>query len=127
MKYYNPDEPLNTDAWLALDDEEKKTLVSKYHEHIKDEFPDASALSMHSLIHVIVENQIATNVDFVPETVTRLVRQGLPRHEAIHAISAILMEDIYGMLKGATKEFSSKKYRRKLERITPKRWRKGQY
>ena len=127
MKYYNPDEPLNVNEWLVLDDEERKILVSKYHERIKEEFPDSGAFSMHSLIHVIVENQIATNVDFVPETVTRLVIQGLPRHEAIHAISAIIMEDIYGMLKGTTKEFSPKKYRRKLEKISAKRWRKGQY
>ena len=82
---------------------------------------------MHSYMHVVVENQIATNVDLVSETVTKLVRQGLSRHEALHAISAIVVEDIFDMLKGTKSEFCPKKYRRKLEKITAKRWRKGQY
>lgn len=127
MKYYNPDKPLNVSEWLVLDDEQRKILVSNFHESTEEEFQDDGALTMHSYMHVVVENQIATNVDFVPETVTKLVRQGLSRHEALHAISAIIVEDIFDMLKGTKSEFCPKKYRRKLEKITAKRWRKGQY
>lgn len=127
MKYYNPDKPLNESEWLALDDEERKRLVSNFHESSGEEFQDDGALTMHSYMHVVVENQIATNVDLVSETVTKLVRQGLSRHEALHAISAIVVEDIFDMLKGTKSEFCPKKYRRKLEKITAKRWRKGQY
>ena len=127
MKYYNPDEPLNESEWLDLDDEERRRLVSNFHESSGEEFQDDGALTMHSYMHVFVENQIATNVDLVPETVTKLVRQGLSRHEALHAISAIIVEDIFDMSKGTKSEFCPKKYRRKLEKITAKRWRKGQY
>ncbi|WP_257263827.1 hypothetical protein [Endozoicomonas sp. ONNA2] len=127
MKYYNPDKPLNVREWLVLDDEQRKILVSDFHESTEEEFQDAGALTMHSFMHVVVENQIATNVDLVSETVTKLVRQGLSRHEALHAISAIIVEDIFDMLKGTKSEFSPKKYRRKFEKITAKRWRKGQY
>ncbi|MBO9494277.1 hypothetical protein J7438_09290 [Thalassotalea sp. G20_0] len=126
MKYYNPDKPLNVSEWLVLDDEQRKILVSNFHESI-EEFQDDGALTMHSYMHVVVENQIAKNVDLVSETVTKLVRQGLSRHEALHAISAIIVEDIFDMLKDTKSEFCLKKYRRKLEKITAKRWRKGQY
>lgn len=127
MKYYNPDKPLNISEWLVLDDEQRKILVSNFHESTEEEFQDDGALTMHCYMHVVVENQIATNVDLVSETVTKLVRQGLSRHEALHAISAIIVEDIFDMLKGTKSEFCPKKYRRKLEKITAKRWRKGQY
>ena len=127
MKYYNPDKPLNVSEWLVLDDDQRKLLVSDFHESTEEEFQDDSALTMHSYMHVVVENQIATNVDLVSETVTKLVRQGLSRHEAIHAISAIIVEYIFEMLNGSKSEFCPKKYRRKLEKITAKRWRKGQY
>ncbi|NMR27159.1 hypothetical protein HH219_16740 [Pseudoalteromonas sp. NEC-BIFX-2020_015] len=49
------------------------------------------------------------------------------RHEAIHAIGALISEDIFDVLNGNAEEFSQKKYRRKLEKITAKRWLKGQY
>lgn len=127
MKYYNPDEPLNKSEWLVLDDEERKRLVSNFHESSGEEFQDDGALAMHSYMHVVVENQIATNVDLVQETITKLVRQGLSRHEALHAISAIIVKDIFDMLKETKSDFCPKKYRRKLEKITAKRWRKGQY
>jgi hypothetical protein len=76
---------------------------------------------------VIVENQLAMGVDLIPSTFAKLTRQGLSRHETIHAIGAIISEDIFNVMKGDTKEFSPKKYRRKLEKLTAKRWLKGQY
>jgi hypothetical protein len=82
---------------------------------------------IHSAIHVVVENQLAMGVEPVSETIARLIRQGLDRHEAIHAIGAIISGDIFDILKGNVQEYSLVKYRRKLEKITAKRWRKGQY
>lgn len=87
----------------------------------------SDALSAHSSIHVIVENQLAMGVELIPATIAKLTRQGLDRHEAIHAIGAIITVDIFDMLKGNIQEFSPSKYRRKLEKITAKRWLKGQY
>lgn len=82
---------------------------------------------LHCTIHAVVENQLALGVEYVPETLAKLMRQGLDRHESIHAIGAVLIEDIYSLLKSNAREFSMKKYRRKLEKITAKRWLKGQY
>lgn len=47
------------------------------------------------MVHVIVENQISLKVDSVLETIEKLTRQGLDRHEAIHAVGAVLSEDIF--------------------------------
>ncbi len=126
MKKYDPIKPIEPDEWLALDELERIELVRAFHETLGDEMP-SDALSVHSSIHVIVENQLAIGVELIPETIAKLTRQGLDRHEAIHAIGAIISVDIFEMLKGDLQEFSPIKYRRKLEKITAKRWRKGQY
>jgi hypothetical protein len=126
MNNYSPDKPINPEEWLALDEGERIALVKAFHENLDDEMPER-ALVLHSSFHAIVETQLAMGVESVPETIAKLIRQGLDRHEAIHAVGAILSEDMFDMLKGDIKEFSSKRYRKRLEKITAKRWRRGQY
>ena len=126
MDKYEPSKSITPDEWLVLDEEERVDLVRKFHEELDDEMPE-DALSFHSSIHVIVENQLAMGVELIPETIAKLTRQGLDRHEAIHAIGAIMSEDVFNIIKDSIQEFSPKNYRRKLEKITAKRWRKGQY
>jgi hypothetical protein len=126
MEKYDPFKSIDPEEWLELDEAERIELVRGFHEILEDEMPD-DALSIHSSVHVIVENQLAMSVEFIPETIAKLTRQGLDRHEAIHAIGAIVSEDLFDMVKGNIQEFSPKKYRRKLEKITAKRWLKGQY
>ncbi len=53
-------------------------------------------------------------------------RQGLSRHEAIHAIGAVLSEDMFDIIKNK-QEHNFKKYRRRLDKLTAKRWRKGKW
>lgn len=101
-------------------------MVRAFHETNEDGMT-GEALSIHASIHVIVENQLAMGVELIPETIAKLTRQGLDRHDAIHAIGAIISEDIFNIVRGDITEFSPKHYRKKLEKITAKRWRKGQY
>ncbi len=126
MDKYNPDKPIDPSEWLEIDEAERIGLVRDFHETLEDEMPD-DALSIHSTVHVIVENQLAMGVELIPETIAKLTRQGLDRHEAIHAIGAIISEDIFNIVKCTTQELSPKKYRRRLDKITAKRWLKGQY
>jgi hypothetical protein len=126
MNNYSPDKSINPEEWLALDEGERIALVKAFHENLDDGLPE-DAIPLHSSIHAIVETQLAMGVESVPETIEKLIRQGLDRHEAIHAVGAILSEDMFDMLKGNIKEFSSKRYRKRLEKITAKRWRRGQY
>jgi uncharacterized protein YoaH (UPF0181 family) len=81
---------------------------------------------LHASFHCLVENQIALEVESVRETVAKLMRQGLSRHEAIHAIAALLGDDIFSIMKSRT-PFDEKRFRRRLNKLTARRWRKGQY
>ena len=127
MDTYNPLIEPNKDEWLESSENDRIDAVREFHESSDDEFEGDGALTIHSTLHVIVENQLAMGVELIPETIAKLIRQGLDRHEAIHAIGAIISEDIFYIMSGEKTEHSPKKYRRKLEKITAKRWRKGQY
>jgi len=126
MEKYDPTNSINAPEWLELEEAEQIELVRDFHSELNLDMP-IEALTVHSSIHVIVENQLAMRVDLIPETIAKLTRQGLDRHEAIHAIGAIISEDIFDVIRGNIEEFSPAKYRRKLEKITAKRWLKGQY
>lgn len=126
MNQYDPDKAMAPEAWLEIDEQERIKWVRSFHEGIGEEMPE-DALRMHSLVHVIIENQAAMGVDTVVKTLTKLTKQGLDRHEAIHAVGAILSEELFELLKGNIQEISPTKYKRKFEKITAKRWRKGQY
>ncbi len=126
MDTYNPNKPVDSEKWLALDETTRIELVHEFHLGLDLEMTEDN-LRVHSSIHVIVENQLAVQVDFIPETIAKLTRQGLNRHESIHAIGAIISEDLFDVMKGDSEAFSLKKYRRKLEKLTAKRWLKGQY
>lgn len=128
MITYDPLIEPDKEEWLEATEYDRIDAVKEFHENSDDyDFEEEQALSMHSVVHVVVENQLALGVDLVPETIAKLTRQGLDRHDAIHAIGAILNEDIFEIMRNEKTEFSPKQYRRKLEKITAKRWRKGQY
>ncbi|MBJ7538794.1 hypothetical protein [Marinomonas transparens] len=126
MTKYNPLVEPNKDDWLELSEDDRMNAVRWFHECSHNDL-DNDALSIHSRVHIIVENQLAMGVEIVSEAITKLIRQGLDRHDAIHAIGAILSENLFDVVRGESTEFSPQQYRRKLEKITAKRWRKGQY
>jgi hypothetical protein len=66
-------------------------------------------------------------VDPVPATLSKLIRQGLKRHEAIHAIGAVLSDDIFDLLQSNKETWHKNRYRKRLDKLTAKRWRKGQW
>ena len=126
MKKYNSSPAPDPKEWLSLDESERIFLVEVFHEEAGEEIPE-NAEEMHAIIHVAVENQCAMGVDPVPKTLAKLIRQGLDRHEVIHAIGAVLSEDLFELYKGTIESWEQKRYRRRLEKLTAKRWRKGQW
>ena len=87
---YDPHEHINSDAWLELDESERTRLVVRYHRRQRVRLPNET---VHALIHVIVENQVALGNEFPANGVLfRLMSEGLDRHEAIHAIGSVLSE-----------------------------------
>ena len=127
MEYYKASQAPDSKEWLELDESLRIELVLKsIGEDIEDDVPE-DAKYIHAAIHVAVENQLAMGVDPVIATMAKLIRQGLKRHEALHAIGAILSEDIFDLLQSNEKSWPESRYRKRLEKLTAKRWRKGQW
>jgi hypothetical protein len=103
MNDYNPDKAPNPARWLALDEQERIRRVEKYHRTARTRLPNLKA---HAIFHAIVENQIAENLDPVVRAVVRLMSDGLTRHDAIHAIAAVLATHLRD-LSDATTDASS--------------------
>jgi len=96
-----------------------------FHERVDESL---TAIQAHAVIHVIVENQLALGMQDVAETLSRLVAQGLDRHEAVHAIGTLVTEDAFSLIRSeSNEEWDQKRYQNRLEKLTAKRWRKGQY
>ncbi len=126
MQKYLPSQTPDPVTWLDLEESQRVALVRQFHAQASEQLPEGSE-NIHATIHVIVENQIAMGVAPVAATISKLIRQGLTRHEAIHAVGAVLSEDIFDLLKGNIKSFNPRSYRRRLEKLTAKRWQKGRW
>ena len=123
LSHYDPDKTPNPQQWLALDEQMRIHWAEQYHRAKRVKLPDVTA---HAAIHVIIENQIAENLDPVVRAMARLAREGLSRHECIHAIGSVLAEHIYGLSNASVDaEHSMPIYRAAVERLTAKSWRDG--
>jgi hypothetical protein len=125
MKIYHPSKTPSPEEWLELDESMRINLVKNSHAASGVEFEEGAEV-IHFVIHVVVENQLALKVNPVPETIAKLTRQGLSRHEAIHAVGAVLSSDLFVMMKN-NQEHDIKKYRKRLDKLTAKRWSKGKW
>lgn len=120
---YDPHKHINSDAWLALDESERAQLVVQYHRQQRIRLPNKT---VHALIHVIVENQIALGDAFPAKGVLlRLMREGLDRHEAIHAIGSVLSETFFTTMNGETVSGDlNADYVEKLRALSADSWRR---
>jgi hypothetical protein len=110
--------------WLELDEGERALLVEKHHKELGDKVPN---LHLHAMFHVIVENQLALEDQAeVRATLTRLRKEGLSRHDAIHAIGSVLAGHLNELarMKNPPNEPNAKYYAA-LKRITARSWRGG--
>jgi len=120
---YDPHEHIIADAWLALDESERKRLVERYHRRHQIRLPNET---VHALIHVIVEDQVALGDEFPARAVLLgLMKEGLDRHEAIHAIGSVLSEEFFAVMNGQeTGGDINANYIEKLKSLTAESWRK---
>jgi hypothetical protein len=123
MDLYNPDATTPVD-WLELDEGERIELVASYHRREKIRLPSAQ---LHAVIHVIIENQLALGEAVVIETLARLQREGLNRHDALHAIGSVLAADLYELMQESSEATSDvqRRYLERLQRLTAEGWRAG--
>jgi hypothetical protein len=121
MERYDPDRPIDSEEWMALDEGEREYLVKQYHRKKRIKMPN---LRMHAMFHVVVENQIALGDDIpAQKTLGRLMREGLSRHDAVHAIGSVVASHMFNLIKhGATSKDPNTDYYRQLEELTAEGW-----
>jgi hypothetical protein len=121
MQYDAIEQP-DPEIWLELDETERADLVIDYHRRIGVQLETPE---LHAMAHVVVENQVALGeVTPVPETLDRLMDEGLDRHEAIHAIGSILMEIVFDAVhKPDDGSDINANYYRELALLTAADWR----
>lgn len=94
---YNPRRAPDPEQWLEDDDTEKRIAVLQYHRRARVELPNEQ---VHAAIHVIVENQAAMGDETpVAETLQRLRKEGLDRHEAVHAVGSVLAGHMWKLMR----------------------------
>ena len=121
MDSYDPDRAPASADWLATDEGERIELVSAYHRGERIKVPNAQ---LHSVIHVIVENQLALGEEVVINALARLQTEALSRHEALHAIGSVLAGDLYELMReGADTGDIYSRYLERLEKLTAAQWR----
>jgi hypothetical protein len=97
-------------------------LVTAYHRRARIKVPD---VTVHAVIHVAVEDQIALGEAPVERALERLMADGLDRHDAIHAIGAVLAEFMFNLVHGPEPSgHPNKLYFDAIERLTADEWRR---
>jgi hypothetical protein len=72
---------------------------------------------MHVMFHAVIENQLAeANPAQVNRTLQALLSQGYDRHEAVHGIASVFMEEFFGVMK-EQRPFNEQTYVRKLKKL----------
>lgn len=120
MKHYNPDKQIDPKEWMALSEYERLYLVEQYHKKKRIKMPN---VKVHAAFHVIAENQIAMG-DTIPaeKALTRLMQQGLSRHDAVHAIASVAAKHFYNVMKQGSAAAPNADYNTQLEKLNAEEW-----
>ena len=123
MERYDPEVAPVAEEWIALDEAERTQLVEEHHREARIPMPK-SGRTLHASMHVVVENQLALNDEPVVRALARLTKEGLSRHEAIHAIGSLVAEQIYELMNEKdAPETARARYYAAIERLTAATWR----
>jgi hypothetical protein len=122
--HYHPRKAPDPSLWLSIDEQERIRLIESFHRSERQRLPNITA---HSAFHAIVENQIAENLDAVVRAMERLQKQGLTRHDAVHAVSWVLAMQLYEAANASSKSEGNSaemqaNYVAAIERLDAKTW-----
>ena len=122
MKKYNPLKDPDPKTWLEMNEAERVVLIEEYHKRTKVNLPNHL---LHASIHTVVENQIAMGDELPVEgALKRLMSEGLDRHEAIHAIGAVVSEQMFLLLKDKETAPSNEDLLNRIRNLTREEWEK---
>ena len=110
-------------SWLDLGEHERIFLVEDFYRQARIELPK---LKVHAVIHAVVENQIASKLEPVLRAMERLGREGLSRHDAVHAVGSVVAEHLFDLMQPTTNDDAATRYNAAVERLTAATWRSGQ-
>jgi hypothetical protein len=117
---YNPESEVPAEFWLGLDESERIRMVEDYHRRAGIKLPNRH---IHAALHAIVETQIAMGDETEAQaTLTRLLSEGLERHDAIHAIGSVLAEHMENLKKGQVAGSPNEAYSKSLRHLTASKW-----
>ncbi len=123
MLRYNALQQPDTHEWFDADESERLEAVMRHHAEEPDELPNEQ---VHASIHVVVENQIALEDETpVAAAIQRLMSEGLDRHDAIHAVGAILNKYLWSVMRDSEEspdENWSEKYFGEVRKISVEKW-----
>jgi hypothetical protein len=112
-----------------MTDEEQAQLMQRLQrEHDERPHPGLAGarLRLHLAIHAVVETQAMEGTPIeTASTLERLVREGLDRHEAVHAVGAVASEEVLACLSDPSKRYDEGRYIARLEALTAKSWREA--
>ena len=120
---YDPASDPDPAAWLDTDEADRIEAIRWFHANVKDPTQGENP-RMHALVHLIVENQLAM-VDGTESTkaaLARLRREGLGRHEAVHAIGSVVAQGIAEVLT-SKKPLNAAAFARALDALSATAWR----
>jgi hypothetical protein len=120
---YDPASDPDPTAWLETDEAERIEAIMTFHMRIRDPNQGENP-RMHALVHLIVENQLALTdgTESTKLALARLRREGLGRHEAIHAIGSVVAQGIAEVL-SSKKPLDDAAFARKLAALSAAAWR----
>jgi hypothetical protein len=123
MNSYDPNIAPEPKVWLELKEKLRISFIEKYHRDAHIKLPN---LATHAVFHLIVENQVAENLESVVRAMARLTAEGLDRHDAVHAIGSVLAVHMHDLFKSkADVENSQSIYNAAVERLSAKAWHGG--
>ena len=121
--HYDPNKKPDASEWLAIDEHERIRLAQNYHvaSRIKLSNP-----KLHALRHASVENQIAQGHGPSRRAMERLQKEGLTRHEAIHAVASIFSAGTHDLVSGERSSERGNEIQReinaKLDALSAAKW-----
>jgi hypothetical protein len=115
---YDPDKPVDAAEWLELDETERQIIVKQCHKRARVPMP---SLTMHAIIHVAIETQVAEGHSAASRALERMVAEGLSRHDAVHAVGSVMAKHMFGIMKHQ-QPFDEQAYAADLDALAAERW-----
>ena len=106
-----------------MDEGERIAFVEEYHRNARISVPNEF---LHATLHATIETQVAMGEDLPAlRTLSRLMREGLDRHDAIHAMGSVLAEHMFDVMKREPMKDPNRSYFAALERLTAAAWKQS--